>query len=505
MKGNRSYASLVYLFALTISPLLTIAQVGPPIGGKLDSLVGPELVDKTVEQFPLLSPREEKEGKSGKFWQFLLKEEDRRRDILPKTKLLKPNALILRQTKQPAIQQHFALGNDSATLTRFETHTTPDFGQSLGSYLSYPSLQGAVFSGEISDLASTPITFSSVYLKGQRGLTPLSEFGLNYDYAWSLKTDAKLLSEQIDLHGEYAWTHYNYDPFIATSAQNDNAYKLQLSYQPLQAASFFESPLNGVMGVKHKRVGLFFQSPVEATSEQGISRWEGFTHLDWRGLAWDNSIIQEAGNGERFLSPQRTYTTQLQGSYRFQRFKLPLWLGSPNLNMALSRNKIEQQRRQLSKAEFKADFSYQNWHWNLSHSLNWNKIETMPTEAQYFATSAAEAGLKLFSNGNLSLDPMLRYQYRGANLDELLVGIKSHTVFVPELLKGQFQIAAKQNWDNKQSKRTYTTSGNLNWRFAHQKPLLPAIHLFLEGRYQIDLNQVDFNEDYRVFLGLSFD
>ncbi|ABA58388.1 hypothetical protein Noc_1926 [Nitrosococcus oceani ATCC 19707] len=504
MKGNRSYASLIYLLVLTISLPLTMAQASSSVGKNLGSSIE-EHTNKMAEKFPLLSPSEEKGGKSSKFWRFLFKDEDRQRTIPPTSRILKPNTLILQQVKQPHIRQDFAIGSDGSTLTRFAIPGVHGFGQSLGIHPSPPSLQGSMFSGTISDLTPIPITFSTIYLKGQRSLTPMSGFGLSYDHAWSLQADTKIFSEQINLQGEYAWTRYNYDHFIDTSIQNDNAYKLQLSYQPLQIASFFEAPLNGVMGVKHKQVGRFFESPAEPTEEPGISRWEGFTHLDWRGLALNNSIVQEADNGEKSLPPQRTYSTQLQGRYQFQHFKLPLWLGSPNFDMTLSRKRIEKKQQQSSSAEFKADFLYQDWHWNLSHSLHWNKTRTMPTQPGYFAISSAETQFELLSYNNLSLAPMLRYQYQGASFDELLVGIKSRAIFVPERLKGQFQMAAKQNWNNKKSKCTYTTSGNLDWRLAHRKNLLPAVHLFFEGHYQISSNQFNFPEDYRILLGLSLD
>lgn len=479
-----------------------MAQASSPADKKLGSSIE-ERVNKTAERFPFLSPREKKERKSSKFWQFLFKEENRQRTIAPKSRIIKPNTLILQQVKQPHTRQDFAIGSDGSTLTRFAIPRVHGFGQSLGIHPSPPSLQGSILSGRISDLTSTPIAFSTIYLEGQHSLAPMSEFGLNYDHAWSLQADTKIFSDQIHLYGEYAWTRYNHDPFIGTSIQSDNAYKLQLSYQPLQIASFFKAPLNGTIGIKHKQVGLFFQSPAEPIEEQGISRWEGFTHLDWRGLALDTSMIQEADNGKKSLSLRRTYSTRLQGHYQFQHFKLPLWLGSPNFDMTLSRKKTGKKQQQSSSAEFKADFLYQDWHWNLSHSLNWNKIGMMPAEPEYFAISAAETQFELLSYNDLSLAPMLRYQYQGVNFDELLVGIKSHAVFIPERLKGQFRVTAKQNWNNKKLKYTYTTSGNLNWQLAHRKPLLPAIRLFLEGRYQIDLNQADFTKDYRVFLGFS--
>lgn len=353
---------------------------------------------------------------------------------------------------------------------------------------------------------------STLYLPDQwrRATTP--ELALGRDYAWNLEADAKLFSDQLRLYGEYGWTRYHRDPFAVVPIQDDSAYKLQLSYQPLQTSSFFGTPLNWNMEVMHNRVGDFFGSPAEPAGDQGVSLWKGFTHLDWQGLVLDTSAIQEAHNrgSSSFRAPQQIHRIQLKGQYQFHHFELPLWLGLSSLGMKFSRERAEGGERLSSKAEFKANFSYQDWNWNLSQRLNWDEFETMAAEPDYLAVTAAEVRLKLLSNG-LSLAPILHYQRRdadnGAN-EQLSIGVDSRAVFLPERFEGQFRVAVKQDWNRASLKRIYTTSGNLDWRLTRPKAQIPAVRLFLEGRYQAiadQIHRIDFTEDYRVLLGIALD
>ncbi|QBQ55380.1 hypothetical protein [Nitrosococcus wardiae] len=351
---------------------------------------------------------------------------------------------------------------------------------------------------------------STFYLAEQRRRATTSELAVGHDYAWSLEADARLFSDQIHLSGEYGWTRYHRDPFVVAPVQDDSAYKLQLSYQPLQIISFFETPLNWNIGVEHKRVGDFFWSPTEPVENKGVSLWKGFTHLDWQGLVFDTWAMQEIHNrgSSSFRAPQQIHRIQLKGQYQFHHFELPLWLGLSSLGMKFSRESTEEVEQLSSRAEFKVNFSYQDWSWNLRHSLNWDKFETMAAEPDYLAVTAAEARLKLLSNG-LSLAPTLHYQHRGADFganEQLSVGVNSRAVFVPEQFEGQFRVAVKQDWNKRRLKRIYTTSGDLSWRLTRPKAQIPSIRLFLEGRYQAIADQINcITKGYRVFLGFALE
>src|SRR5699024_1305460 len=129
------------------------------------------------------------------------------------------------------------------------------------------------------------------------------------DHAWSVASDARLLSGQLQLYGEYAQTYHHSDPLTGMTIQNGGAYKLGLSYQPLQAVTFFDSPVNWTMGVKHRWVSNLVQSPDELSGEEGISLVEGFTHLGWKGSILDGSLVQRPNNniarvGGQYQLPQ---------------------------------------------------------------------------------------------------------------------------------------------------------------------------------------------------------
>src|SRR5699024_10125289 len=75
-------------------------------------------------------------------------------------------------------------------------------------------LQGTLLSGKVVDLAPTQIALSVVYLDGQSGSTATPKLvELERDHAWSVGTEAKLFSGQLQLHGEYARTYHHSDPY----------------------------------------------------------------------------------------------------------------------------------------------------------------------------------------------------------------------------------------------------------------------------------------------------
>jgi hypothetical protein len=65
-------------------------------------------------------------------------------------------------------------------------------------------------------------------------------------------------------------------------------------------------------------------------------------------------------------------------------------------------------------------------------------------------------------------------------------------------------VDAQQDWNRKRLKHTYSTSGDLSWQLTRRKTQAPAVRLFLEGRYQAMIDQVNnFTESYRVLLGIT--
>lgn len=481
MKRRRFYAWPANVLMLAASLLLAVAQADSSERHELSPL-------NAIKMQDALPFREERKDEA-------------------KPEMLSPDALVLRQVKQEHVEQHFALGNNGPTLARFAVSQEHGVNPLSGTSPPLSSFQGAVLAGNILDLRPAQIALSAVYLEGRRDLALTPEVALSHDRAWSVGADARIFSDQLHLYGEYAWTRHNSDPFAATPAEDDSAYKLQWSYQPPQTFSFLDVPLNWSMGMKYKRVGGLFQSPAETVEKQGISRWESFTHLDWQGLELDASTTQESERPASlpFQPPQQTYRTQLQGRYQFA-LNLPAWLGLPRVGMKLSRENTEGAKHSSSKAEFEAGFYYQDWNWNLSRSLNWK-------EADYLAVSAAEAHFKmlsLFSN-SVNLAPVLRYQYHGPDLGangQLSLGLNSRAVFVPERFEGQLQVDVKQGWDKEKLKLAYGTSGDLNWRLTRRKAQAPALRLFLKGRYQAIADQVSrvgFTMDYQVLLGIALD
>jgi hypothetical protein len=478
---------------LTIFPLLAIAQASPSAGDGPDNSTAVEPAGKTSEMLPLLNPtKKEERGGLGQLWQFLFAKESGRRSTPLKQSMLKPDTLVLRQVKQEYVEQRLAIGSSGSTLARFAIP-------------SQRHLQGALLSGKVFNLAPAQITLSTVYLEGQSGLVTTPRLELSHDRAWSIGTDIGIFSDRLQLYGEYARTRHNSNPLAVTPVQEDDAYKLQLSYQPLQTVSFLDTPLNWTLGVKHKQVGPLFQSPAGPTEKQGVLLWEGSTHLDWQGLVLDASVLQEINHIDNSRPLQQIHRTQVRGQYQFPKSELPWWLGAPSFGMNLSEENNEKSGIQVSVASFEADFSYQNWDWNLSHRLNWSEDNTMKVYPGHRGVTIAEAKLKLFNN-SLSLAPVFRYQHPNANFDanQIAIGVGTRAVFIPEWLDGQLRVDAQQDWNRKRLKHTYSTSGDLSWQLTRRKTQAPAVRLFLEGRYQAMIDQVNnFTESYRVLLGIT--
>lgn len=450
--------------------------------------VGPVVDKATIGTLPLLDSDKNKSrsvGKLDQLWQFLLGGKGGHQVNSLKSTRLEPDSLVLRQVTPEHVKQRLAIGNNDFTLAHFAIPSQLD-------------LQGTLFSGKVVDLAPAQIALSVVYLDGRSGSTATPKLvELDRDRAWSVGAEARLFSGQFQLHGEYAQTYHHSDPLAGMAIQNGGAYKLGLSYQPLQTVTFFDSPVNWTMGVKHRWVSRLFQSPAELSGEQEVSLMEGFTHLGWRGLVLDASVIQRPNNN----------IAQIRGQYQFPKFGLLWWLGTSRIAMNFSKENNEVSEQHTSVAEFNADFSYQSWGWNLSHRMNWCEDRIMKTSPGYLGVTIAKANFRLFSN-SLSLAPVIRYQHSSANFDisrQLSVGVGTHAIFIPEWLDGQIRVDAQQGW-NRESLRqhTYSTSGGLNWWLTPRKSRDPAVHLFLEARYQAVVDQVnDFTDDYRVFLGVA--
>jgi hypothetical protein len=260
MRPSRFYITLINVLILTTFPLLTIARNSPSAGGDLGNSTAVEPAGKIIEMLPLLSPsKKEQRGGLGQLWQFLLAEEDRRQFTPLKRNALKPDSLVLQQVKQENVEQHLAIGRDGFILAHFAIP-------------SQSHLQGTLLSGKVFNLAPAQIALSTVYLENQSSPVTMPGLGeLSYDRAWSIGTDTRIFSDRLQLHGEYAWTRHNSAPLAATLAQDDSAYKLQLSYQPLSAASFLNASLNGTMGVKYERVGRLFRSPAVRWEARGAT------------------------------------------------------------------------------------------------------------------------------------------------------------------------------------------------------------------------------------------
>jgi hypothetical protein len=483
---------------MTAFPLLAVARVSSSsIGDDLghSTAAEAESAGKTIGMLPLLSPSEkETKGGLGQLWRFLLGEDGGYQLTPLKQDALKPETLVLQQVKQENVEQRLAIGSNDFTLARFAIP-------------SQSHLKGTLLSGKIFDLAPAQVALSAVYLGDEGDPVTILRQGLGNDRAWNIGTDARMFSDRLQLHGEYAWTQHNDIPLAVILPQDGSAYNLQLSYQPLRAVSFFNAPLNWTMGVRNRQVGRFFQSPAGPAGNPGMLLLESLTHLDWQGLILDASVIQENDNiGSGVSRP--LHRAQVRGQYQFSKLKLPWWLGIPSVGMNFSKENNKILEKQASIAELKAGFSCQNWDLNLSHRFNWSENEAIKARSEYFGVTIAQANFRLFNN-SLSLAPVLRYQRPSANFDlsrQISVGVGTRAVFIPEWLDGQLQVNAQEDGNRERLKHIYSTSGDLNWWLTpRERTQIPAIRIFLEARYQAVMDQTDNLRDYRIFLGVALD
>lgn len=463
---------------------------------------------------PLISSQETKEGSYlGRLWLFLFKGEERQKAAQPKSNALTPDTLVLRQIKPDDIEQSFVIGSNGPTLTRFATDLAQT--QALSSlekaYLLQRRLEGGALSGGILDLGSARVALSGVYL--QSYTSPVAESGLGArDHAWSLGMDIRLFSEQLQLYGEYAGTRHNGDPWGATPIQNGGAYKLQLNYHLLDNATFWDATLDWAIRAGHQQADRLFQSPARPNGGQNISLVESFAHLEWRGLKMDTSVLQEVHNLEHSHSQPSQYLrrARFSGQYRFEQPKLPTWLGLTGLNLQLSGVGSEATDISSSEINVGAHFTRQAWDWNLRQIFDWHSDKSRGGVYARSSATIVEAQFKLFDN-RLSLAPEIQYRRHSAKLDfdrQWAIGLDTHAVFIPKQLQCQILIDAKQIWNSGRMKYTYSTGGNLDWQIAGRGSDLPAVRLFLKGRYQATWDQASsfgVADDYLVLLGIAFD
>lgn len=514
---RKPYAiTLASLLLLMLFPILTIAEDNLPTASNSSHATGIDSTESRVEALPLIGPQETKEGNYlRRLWRFLFEEDDERKATRLKANALAPDTLVLGRIKRENVKQSFAVGNNGPTLTHFAVDLAQE--QALSrleeTYLVQRRLEGATLSGRILDLGFAQTNLSAVYLQGQTTLGATSGVGIR-NHAWSLGVDTWLFSEQLQLYSEYAWTRHNSGLWAATPAQDGGAYKLQLSYHSPDNATFLQAPLDWVVGVRRQQIGRLFQSPAEPTGERNIARVEGFTHLKWQGLRMNASVIQKVHHSRSYAQPsQYSRRAQLQGQYQFEQPQLPEWLGLTGLHLQLSRISSGAINSSFSQIHIGADFTHRAWDWKLRQTFSWRSDgarEGFYDRSRVTVVEAQLKPLKLFNN-RLSLAPEFQYKYRSANLDsneQWVMGFNTRAVLIPEKLQGQFRVNANQVWGSGGMKCTYSTSGNLNWQLTRRNPELPAIHLFLKGRYQAVWNQArrsSVAEDYLVLLGISFE
>ncbi len=500
-----------------VFPLLAIAEGNHHLPGHNPSLIAKvDSTESTVKSLPLIDPQEVKEGNYlSRLWHFLFEEENKRKAMRLESSALTPDTLVLRQIKRENVKQRFAVGHDGPTLTHFATDSGQ--GQSLSrleeAYLIQRRLEGAALSGRILDLEPAQIALSTVYLQGQTSLGTASGIGIR-NHAWSIGMDSRLFSEQLQLHGEYAWTRHNNGLWATTPVQDGSAYKLQLSYRSLDDATFLQAPVDWVIGMRHQQRGRFFQSPAEPGGERNISLVEGFTHLQWQGLEMNTSVLQKVHYPQSSAQlAQYLRRAQLQSQYQFKQPQLPAWLGLSVLHLQFSEENREAINLSSSQISIGADFTHQAWDWKLRQTFSWRSDEARKKDSDSLSATVVKAQFKplsLFDN-RLNLVPEFQYQYRSANLDsneQWVLGFNTHAVLIPEQLQGQFRVNADQVWGSGGMKCTYSTSGKLNWQLTRRKPELPAVHLFLKGRYQTVWDQASRSnvvEDYLVLVGIAFD
>jgi hypothetical protein len=487
-------------------PLLARTQIGLSVNS-----VG---YYTTVGDLPASTARglslREGEGESySRRWRSLFGEEDRGQTVRLMPDTLRPNVLVLRQVEREDIEEHLAMGSNGPTLAHFIINPERNPSRLGRAYPPLPRLEGRLFSGKILDLAPMGVALSSVYLEEQAFFDP----GITPNQAWSLGADTQLFSGQVHFSGEYAWSRDRRKLPGAMPAQDDDAYKLQLSYRP-SSATLWAFPLDWTMGIKHQRVGPFFRSPAVPNGRRDVSLVEAFTHLGWRGLTLDTMLAQEKINfasPHRGSPPQDQRVFQLIGGYRFLNLGLPSWLGIPRLNVLFSRRNSAAFEQGTSSAKLEAAFSHRNWSWSLNQTLSWHGGQANRHFSGRSKVTAMETRFRLLDN-RLSLAPVLQYRHYAvepSTNEQWLAGVNTCAVFIPERLKGQFRTDVKRTWNGVGMQHIYSTGGDLNWQLSRPKAHGLAARLFLEGRYEAILNQRNdttaFMEDYLVLLGVAFD
>ena len=414
-----------------------------------------------------------------------------------------------------------------STVTAFAMRTEPITGWNEGSGITDHNRRtyGAIWRSRPleRDWATLELTGTYVRGSGDEAGASVGGFGflsqINTGTAWDGVADLSLFDGRINLRGEYARSHYDFDGKHGEEARRDDAQSVLAVVRPFLDASPLGHSLNTDLTFEYRRVGPDFKSIANPYTPFDRRFWNAVWNLDWAGLNVVASFAREKDNvdGDDELPTFRDDHFTVDASWRphwlhrGQREGWKKWVGALQIGGGWARNRVKPvstptpapgpffdgfggfepiYRDETHRTSYGSiGSSYDRWSWNASHTVMRFDDNNDPTFVTQSDDTAFDVFVQLGSRASVSAR-VQRTELSDLHTDfedvSWLGGISTQFVIVPDKLDGtlSFDLQRLRNSDSSIDTRTGTVNAALNWTVMRARDYRPGLLLTLSAAGQ---------------------